>query len=200
VVLYERFYHAQSSPGSNEHNFEWPAWAREARPSCPSLDWFLEPPKACMSIGKSLCLVSEFYQSCGDSIYVRTLGKAHSPREDVLKISHGSEPCQNVSFLQGSRRHNINTRELDEARKPQWLLFQFLAPIIGHLQYCCCSWCCSWCWCCMLPPRHRLRLDRLKVAVSLLRSASELLMLPMPQPERPPASPHPPHHHNRRRC
>jgi len=25
--------------------------------------------------------------------------RAHSPREDVLKIRHGSESCQNVSFL-----------------------------------------------------------------------------------------------------
>ena len=30
-------------------------------------------------------------------------GGGHSPREDVLKIRHGSESCQNVSFLQGSR-------------------------------------------------------------------------------------------------
>ena len=34
---------------------------------------------------------------------VRALGKAHSPREDVLKIRHGSESCQNVSFLLTSR-------------------------------------------------------------------------------------------------
>ena len=40
-------------------------------------------------------------------ISIRVPGKAHSPREDVLKISHGSESCENVSFLLTSRLNRI---------------------------------------------------------------------------------------------
>ena len=42
-------------------------------------------------------------------ILVRAPGKAYSPREDVLKISYGSESCQNVSFLQGSPLNKLTS-------------------------------------------------------------------------------------------